>query len=140
MKTVQEPKYMVRVPELETLLRDLLNPDVNVGRQRLKETLTALQVGKYGQLVNRQSGTPIPDDEPVFILRARDQWAGGTIDFYRGQCRDENQRAAVTLRMQQFDDYARKYPERMKEPDSQLGSDWPGYVGASWPKDSHDAA
>lgn len=46
--------------------------------------------GKYeardGQIVKKTTGEPIPDDEPIFILRGRDRLAFHTLVHYLGLC------------------------------------------------------
>lgn len=37
----------------------------------------------HGKIVNRKTRNPIPDDEPVFILRARDCHAAETLEAYQ---------------------------------------------------------
>lgn len=84
---------------------------------------------KNGKLHNRQSGQQIPDDEPVFILRARDVYAFDAIaDYFRhvvATCPSDH-REAVIKRMVQFHDWASNHPSRMKQPDTVLTNDWQG--------------
>lgn len=77
-----------------------------------------------GRLVNRQSNEPIPDDEPVFILRARDNIAVIALDYYLSRVTDEKHFTAVELRLNQFDKWATEHPDRMKTPDTQLTAEW----------------
>lgn len=43
---------------------------------------------KYGRVTfEHEPHTPIPDDEPVFILRAQDEEAPGTIIDYAQKCK-----------------------------------------------------
>jgi hypothetical protein len=45
--------------------------------------------GKYGRVTfERTPHTPIPDDEPVFILRAQDELAPDAIIEYAESCRE----------------------------------------------------
>jgi hypothetical protein len=67
-------------------------------------------------LVNRVSGQAIPEDEPVFIFRARDRKALAAILYYRGLCDDEHHRAAITETIEAFEEYQRTHPETVKEP------------------------
>ena len=81
-----------------------------------------------GPVVNRQSGVAIPDDEPVFLLRARDFNAVETLKSYleiarSGGCDKEHQ-TAIKLRMRQFSDFAHWNKKRMKTPDTTLTPDW----------------
>lgn len=73
-------------------------------------------VNDQGRLVNRETGSVIPDDEPVFILRARDVHAVDTLEFYFQQCQVEGHKQVVSNRIQQFYDFADKNPDRMREP------------------------
>lgn len=77
-----------------------------------------------GKLVNRQSGEAIPDDEPVFILRARDIMAVETLSRYHSRIMDNEHARAVHFRIEQFERFAKAHPERMKSPDTQLTTDW----------------
>src|SRR5712671_167537 len=77
-----------------------------------------------GKLVNRQSNEPIPDDEPVFILRARDVHAAPTLIHYAANVTDREHREAAKTRAAQFSNWATLHPDRMKEPDSQMNGGW----------------
>jgi hypothetical protein len=74
-----------------------------------------------GYLINRASGERIPDDEPVFIFRARDVFASQAIGYYlgliAGQTPIEHQNA-VRSRVRDFERFAANHPERMKTPDT----------------------
>ena len=41
---------------------------------------------KGGKLVNKVSGEEIPENEPIFILRATDVLASATINYYVHSC------------------------------------------------------
>jgi hypothetical protein len=75
-------------------------------------------VDKRGRIFNRSSGEVIPDDEPVFILRARDRWAIDVLLHYQGLCQDREHRLAVERRIEEFDRFQDENAERMKEPDT----------------------
>lgn len=102
-----------------------------------------------GKIVNRASGEAIPDDEPIFILRARDKHALATLEAYHLQVRGpakpgqalaplaaiwpegnamiptgSSHEAAVAIRRAQFARFAKQNPDRMKEPDTTLTEDW----------------
>lgn len=78
------------------------------------------QDGKFdfssGRIVNRISGEVIPDDEPVFIFRARDHHARKAIEFYQTIVEDEHHKAAIAETVEAFEVFAEMHPERMKEP------------------------
>lgn len=89
---------------------------------------------KEGKLVNRQSGVAIPDDEPVFILRAQDKHAAEAIEAYyeilaeaeagEGETITDETLEAVDARVVQFEKFAIKHPSRMKEPDTEKTEAW----------------
>lgn len=84
--------------------------------------LSAAQEPKYTvnghAIVNRASGEEIPADEPVFIIRARDWHAVRTLQYYAAHVRDTQHADAVMDRAEQFRDFRRANPGRMKEPDT----------------------
>ena len=71
-----------------------------------------------GVIYNRATGEPIPDDEPVFILRAKDLNAIDTLEFYRNQCENPEHQAAIARRMDDFKRFADRNLSKMKEPDT----------------------
>lgn len=86
--------------------------------------LTQAQEPKYttatkdGRIVNRATGKPIPDDEPVFILRAKDVNAIHALQAYLDTLEDEQHAAEVEARMDAFEAFAASNPERMALPDT----------------------
>lgn len=85
--------------------------------------LPATQEPKYTvdgmSVVNRASGQPIPADEPVFILRARDTFAAGAIYNYALDCPPGAHRAAVLRRFDDFASFAKQHSARMRAPDTE---------------------
>lgn len=79
---------------------------------------------KGKKLVNRQSGEAIPDDEPVFILRARDVHAVAALMNYAGNVANPAHKEAVKTRAAQFSNWAILHRDRMKEPDSEMDNGW----------------
>lgn len=82
-------------------------------------------VTEQGRLVNRASGQPIPDDEPVFIFRARDLFAASALNAYlRALCAADSEmighdhRHAIRNRVRDFERFAQQNPHRMKIPDT----------------------
>lgn len=71
-----------------------------------------------GRLINAESGKPIPDGEPLFILRGKDKNAALAIAYYQDLCRDDQHRKAVNKRLHEFVDFAHENPELLKEPDT----------------------
>lgn len=84
--------------------------------------LTPVNDPKYavvdGQFVNRASGEAIPEDEPVFIFRARDWHAEQIIHAYAGLCTDPQHIEIVLECARNFQDFKNDHPDRMKEPDT----------------------
>ena len=70
-----------------------------------------------GRLVKRSTGVPIPDDEPLFILRAKDSNALPTLMAYIAICFDLNHRELVMKSVLDFKEFSIKHPELMAEPD-----------------------
>lgn len=80
-------------------------------------------VNENGKLYNRQTGEAIPDDEPVFILRAQDKHALQTILLYSNKvASDKKTWDAVVARYDQFQRFWIDNPERMKEGDTGVAS------------------
>lgn len=74
---------------------------------------------RSGRLYNRTSGHKIPDNEPVFVLRAKDKKAEAALHFYAGICGDSEHVAAVQSRIIDFQTFARQHARVMKQPDSE---------------------
>jgi len=79
-----------------------------------------------GRIYNQQSDEVIPDDEPCFIIRARDKKALVTLKAYFLFCAEEGgdptHLKAISNRIEEFEKFEKENPERMKEPDTDLGS------------------
>jgi len=74
-----------------------------------------------GRICNAATGEPIPDDEPIMILRAKDRLAYATLDtYYRmalARCGGEHCES-IAVRMQEFRRFSEDHPDRMKTPDT----------------------
>lgn len=72
------------------------------------------------RIIKTSNGEAIPDDEPVFLLRARDHLAIALLNCYWiisavDKCNDYHMKAlGDTLR--EFDKFKAEHPERMKQP------------------------
>ena len=70
-----------------------------------------------------QSG-PVPEDEPLFILRARDFFAASTLKSYLDTLQrssgDYEHCAAVCLRIRDFLKFQHEHGDRMKNPDTSI--------------------
>ena len=73
---------------------------------------------KEGRLVKRDSEVPIPEDEPLFILRAKDRKALSAMVAYNMICDNLTHKESVTNSINDFRDFQEKHPERMAEPTS----------------------
>ena len=69
------------------------------------------------QLVKRVGGVPVPNDEPLFILRACDINALPALLGYLMLCDALEQKEMVIRSVKDFKEFARKYPGRMAEPE-----------------------
>ena len=69
---------------------------------------------RNGRIVNRRTGEAIPDDEPVFVLRAKDRLAIRALTAYFSAVEDPRHAQAVTARIKDFKRFAREHPERLK--------------------------
>jgi hypothetical protein len=71
-----------------------------------------------GTLVNRSTGRPVPDDEPLFILRAQDINSLPMLMAYLVLCKDLAQCEEVKKCVTDFRNFRDQNPDRMKEPDA----------------------
>ena len=77
--------------------------------------------GKYkienNQIVNIATGIAVPEEEPVFILRAQDIVAADTIDFYVDMCDNADHIAAAEKVRLEFVQWRVNNITRVKQPD-----------------------
>jgi len=78
-----------------------------------------------GRIVNRFSGEPIPDDEPIFFFRARDKHALEVLRYYKVVCRDDGctdwHLGMLRDAIQDFERFKNDHPDRMKQPGVSMG-------------------
>lgn len=72
------------------------------------------------QIIKTSNGDVIPEDEPVFLLRARDYLALPMLQHYcllcvKDGCSDYQMRG-LRERLLQFEKFAAANPEKMKQP------------------------
>jgi hypothetical protein len=72
------------------------------------------------QIVNRATGVAIPDDEPVFIVRAKDMFAAELLVHYAKMVDNGKHQGAILGRVSDFLEFAREHPERMQRPTTAL--------------------
>jgi len=68
-------------------------------------------------IANRQSGEPIPADEPLMIFRGKDIQAPQAMFLYAETCTNPFHKVIVIARRKQFLAFQANNPERVKEPD-----------------------
>ena len=71
-----------------------------------------------GRIVNRETGKAIPDDEPIFILRASDINMVKTLRDYKKLCSNGNHKKCVQARINQVVAFQKEHKDRVKEPDT----------------------
>lgn len=71
-----------------------------------------------GVICNIATGAPIPDNEPVFILRAKDVLAEQAIAYYLTMVATGEHKQAIEHRIGDFRDFRLNNPELMKAPDT----------------------
>jgi len=71
---------------------------------------------ELGGICNIETGVPIPLDEPVFILRAKDILAEQTLQFYESMVAAREHAEAVHVRVNEFRNFRHEHPDRMKAP------------------------
>jgi len=69
-----------------------------------------------GKIVKRDGEKPIPDDEPLFIFRAKDRKALAVLVAYNMILDNLNQKEEVTKSVNDFRRFQEEHPERMAEP------------------------
>lgn len=71
---------------------------------------------KDGRLVKRIGEKPVPDDEPLFIFRAKDSKALIGLIAYHISLNNLDQMAEVIKSIEDFRKWQEKNPEKMGEP------------------------
>lgn len=81
-----------------------------------------------GPVLNRATGQEIPEDEPIFILRAKDNLAVQTLEKYYDLCRaaarengkidDLSHLGPVAQRIEEFEAWRKANPSECKDPDT----------------------
>ena len=71
-----------------------------------------------GRIVNRDTGVMIPEDEPVFIFRAKDKHLLKVLREYKKLCTNGNHKKTIQARINQVAAFQRENKELTGEPDS----------------------
>ena len=69
-----------------------------------------------GRIVKKSNEVPIPDSEPLFVLRAKDRKALPALLAYLMILDNLDQKAEVTKSINDFRRFQEEHPERMGEP------------------------
>jgi len=69
-----------------------------------------------GRIVKRSNGVAIPENEPLFIFRAKDRKALPALVAYNMILDNLDQKEAVTKVINDFRGFSEKNPELMDEP------------------------
>lgn len=110
---------------VEALCRDAVGNLVEVGARLLAEMDAEAAVAPELATRFRPSSWSVftfPPDEPLFLLRAKDEVALAGVHGYGEGCDmdgrvDEEQREAVREAIRRFEAWQREHPDRMKVPD-----------------------
>ncbi len=71
---------------------------------------------KDNKLVKKSNLVPVPEDEPLFIFRAKDRKALAALVAYNGILDNLDQKAEVTKSINDFRRFQEEHPEKMAEP------------------------
>lgn len=71
---------------------------------------------KDNKIVKRSNQVPIPDEEPLFIFRAKDRKALAALVAYNMVLDNLDQKEAVTKSINDFRQFQEKNPDKMAEP------------------------
>jgi hypothetical protein len=79
-----------------------------------------------GKIVKTSTGEEIPEDEPVFILRARDRLAIRLLRHYRTLCEldgcTEYHLNGIKRTIKVFFDFSQEHKEKLRQPGSTVGA------------------
>lgn len=91
----------------------------------LPKPLTGKFVIYKNRICKKDTLEPIPEEEPVFILRGRDKFAIRLLRFFDSLCREDGatewQLNVNKETLGAFERFAREHPERMKQPGITMG-------------------
>lgn len=84
------------------------------------------EIDDAGTIYNRQSGNPIPRDEPLMLFRGQDVQLLPLLARYILMCTDTEHRRAVALRLAAIAQWQTDNPLRVKEPSTVIDENWRG--------------
>lgn len=83
------------------------------------------EIDENGTVFNRQSGKPIPGDEPLILFRAQDANLPYMLCRYMMLTSDLEHRRAIALRLAQVCEWQAANADKVKQPDTTVDSNWP---------------
>jgi hypothetical protein len=98
------------------------NVDLNaeLAEARRERDLDGKFMVRGGQIIKKSSGEIVPDDEPLFLLRARDYLAPSLLEEYLGMCNLDNcteyQIEGVVAAIDRFRSFQADHANRVKQP------------------------
>jgi hypothetical protein len=91
-----------------------------IGSRFAAEVYEPLGAEATVHIVKTSNGERVPDDEPLFLLRARDRLAIPLLRHFRELCRADGcttyMLGLCDLTIAQFERFAAEHPEQMKQP------------------------
>jgi hypothetical protein len=92
----------------------------------LRKLNEMFHVDDEGYLVKTSNNQRVPEDEPIFILRGRDNQAVQTLklyhSFFTAMNGDPDRLKAIEAVVEAFMKFKLEHPERMKQPGSTRGA------------------
>lgn len=108
MNKYQEPKYKIEVKH-------------STSENCMGENVSGIDSVR---LVNRQSGIPIPEDEPLFLIRAKDAFAMTALMAYLRALPPGPHKDAVSIRCAQFSNWQALHSTRLAPPTTVKDDGW----------------
>jgi hypothetical protein len=108
-----------QLPMMQAARSSGVEPDLRYISRTLSALLQALHPYMFDRFGDRQPMAAIPVDEPVFLLRAKDQIAPSVVRAYAKMHHgDERFVRACTAQADRMEDYAREHYQGGKEADA----------------------
>lgn len=90
--------------------------------RKIDDKYAAMDTANLGlQIVNTRTMDALPEDEPLFLFRAKDHLVIRMLAYYHELCKEARcvpeHTAGAFLMVAQARSFARAHPERMKVPD-----------------------
>jgi hypothetical protein len=109
-----------RIYEIALMTRPNADPRIKPLQYEARRLNSMFHVDDGYRLIKSSNGEPVPEDEPIFILRARDELALIALNVYHDELLDHGcdlERVRLHEKViGQFTDFAIEHPDRMKQP------------------------